>query len=534
MFYIADTAVAVTAGSGTNIDTRTEATNGNHRQVVVLGDPSTNAGVAPVDATNGVSVTLTTAIPAGSAAIGKLAANSGVDIGDVDVTSISAGDNNIGNVDIVTVPADPFGANADAVVAAGAAGSIQAKLRRLTTDIDAINTKLAGTLTVTGGGGGTEYTEDVATANPIVGTATMIERDDALSAVTPIEGDNIGLRGTAEGALWTQDFNSDAILADTTAIKTAVEILDNTVAGSELQVDIVSAPTLTVNAHAVTNAGTFATQVDGSALTALQLIDDTVATLGTTTYTEASTKGNVIGAVRRDADTTLVDTTNEVSPLQVDANGRLKVEAFSGETLPVSLTTTAVTNAGTFVVQENGAALTALQLIDDVVSVDDTATHTPATTKAANIALVADETSPDSVNEGDLGMPRMTLERFQVVTPRPTATGEGCDVANNLDVDETEDAVKASAGKLYGWFWYNDGASEVYIKYYNDTTANVVVGTTAATLTIGIPAGGASNIEWSNGIPFSTAITVAATTGSATADTGAPAASQVVGFSLYK
>ena len=44
-------------------------------------------------------------LPAGSAAIGKLAANSGVDIGDVDITSIAAGDNNIGNVDIVSLPA---------------------------------------------------------------------------------------------------------------------------------------------------------------------------------------------------------------------------------------------------------------------------------------------------------------------------------------------------------------------------------------------------------------------------------------------
>jgi hypothetical protein len=45
----------------------------------------------------------------------------------------------------------------------------------------------------------------------------------------------------------------------------------------------------------------------------------------------------IVGAVRRDADTTLVNTTNEIGPLQMDANGRLKVEAFSGETLPVSL-----------------------------------------------------------------------------------------------------------------------------------------------------------------------------------------------------
>lgn len=37
-------------------------------------------------------------LAAGSAAIGKLAANSGVDIGDVDVTSISAGENHLGAV----------------------------------------------------------------------------------------------------------------------------------------------------------------------------------------------------------------------------------------------------------------------------------------------------------------------------------------------------------------------------------------------------------------------------------------------------
>ena len=58
---MADTSVAITAGSGTNIDTRTESSNGNHRQVVVIGDPTTNAGVAPVDQAKGVSVNVTNA-----------------------------------------------------------------------------------------------------------------------------------------------------------------------------------------------------------------------------------------------------------------------------------------------------------------------------------------------------------------------------------------------------------------------------------------------------------------------------------------
>lgn len=44
-------------------------------------------------------------LPSGTNGIGKLTANSGVDIGDVDILSIAAGDNNIGNVDVVTLPA---------------------------------------------------------------------------------------------------------------------------------------------------------------------------------------------------------------------------------------------------------------------------------------------------------------------------------------------------------------------------------------------------------------------------------------------
>lgn len=43
-----------------------------------------------------------------------------------------------GNVAVISVPVDPFGTNADAATAAGDAGSIQAKLRRLTADLDAV------------------------------------------------------------------------------------------------------------------------------------------------------------------------------------------------------------------------------------------------------------------------------------------------------------------------------------------------------------------------------------------------------------
>lgn len=54
-------------------------------------------------------VIISSEIPAGTQVIGKLGANSGVDIGDVDVTSIAAGTNNIGKVssDGITITQTP-------------------------------------------------------------------------------------------------------------------------------------------------------------------------------------------------------------------------------------------------------------------------------------------------------------------------------------------------------------------------------------------------------------------------------------------
>lgn len=169
---------------------------------------------------------------------------------------------------------------------------------------------------------------------------------------------------------------------------------------------------VSLDGEGVTNAGTFAVQESGAALTALQLIDDPVATLGTTTYTEAATKGMIVGAVRRDADTTLVDTTNEVGPLQMDANGRLKVEAFSGETLPVSLASVpshAVTNAGTFAVQ-------------DSEKVTDNAGFTDGATKVQPAGFVFDETAGTALTENDAAAARIDSKRAQVLVIEDATT----------------------------------------------------------------------------------------------------------------
>jgi len=90
---------------------------------------------------------------------------------------------------------------------------------------------------------------------------------------------------------------------------------------------------VTANAGTNLNTSTLALESGGNVAgirTSVELIDDAVATLGTTTYTEATTKGIVIGGVRRDANTTLVNTTNEVAPIQLSALGAVKVAITEG------------------------------------------------------------------------------------------------------------------------------------------------------------------------------------------------------------
>lgn len=139
------------------------------------------------------------ALPAGTNAIGKLAANSGVDIGDVDVTS---------------VPADPFGVNADA---ASATGSISAKLRFI-----------------------------ASTGIPITGTVTVGSHAVTNAGTFAVQA--------AQSGTWTVDLGA-----------TDNAVLDAIAASL--------AGTLTVGSHAVTNAGTFVVQVDGTALTRLTDIE---------------------------------------------------------------------------------------------------------------------------------------------------------------------------------------------------------------------------------------------------------------------
>lgn len=119
------------------------------------------------------------------------------------------------------------------------------------------------------------------------------------------------------------------------------------------------------------------------------------------------------------------------------------------------------------------------------------------------------------------------------VVVRPETSG-GLSVFRTLDLDETEEDVKASAGQVYGYYFANVATSTRYLKWYNATAASVTVGSTTPVLTFPLPASSAGHVSFPHGIAFSTAICVAATTGVADADTGAPSANDVIFNCFYK
>jgi hypothetical protein len=149
---------------------------------------------------------------------------------------LAAGNNNIGDVDVATVPADPFGANADAAVAAGATGSISAKLRRISQSIEDLKTtaivagtaaigKLAandgvdiGDVTVNNVAGtnsvpivGNVAHDGAAAGNPILNAAQY----KAAPAKVSADGDVVTLACTQEGKLLVPPWSSAAATSNT-------------------------------------------------------------------------------------------------------------------------------------------------------------------------------------------------------------------------------------------------------------------------------------------------------------------------------
>jgi hypothetical protein len=227
----------------------------------------------------------------------------------------------------------------------------------------------------------------------------------------------------------------------------------------------------------------------------------------------------------------------------------------------VTVAAHAVTNAGVFAVQVNGDALTSLQTLDNAISGSEMQVDVVAALPAGNnnigdvdvasiaagdnnignvdvVTLPAIPAGNNNIGDVDVASIAAGTNLIGDVGPQPRATG-GLSVFRSLDLDETEEEVKATAGCLYKLRVTNRTTSVRYVKLYNDTTANVIVGTTTPLDTIPIPANASDYTVLTEsfggmGLAFSSAITIAATTGFADNDTGAPGANDLIVSAYYK
>lgn len=268
-------------------------------------------------------------------------------------------------------------------------------------------------------------------------------------------------------------------------------------------------------------------------------------------------------------------------------SAKLRFIASTG--IPITGTVTvgshAVTNAGTFVVQENGAALTALQLIDNAVSgngynitqlngVNITMGNGAAGTGVQRVTLADDSTglvklatgantigaltANQSVNIAQIngvtplmgagntgtGSARVTLATDQVITPSSlggtaTTTDSVLECVIVSAASTNSNSCKGSAGNFYGFDLVNTTTTVYYLRLYNTAAAPTCFSATGFIRSVPVPpaaaAGGAGGIVrvLPIGVGYATGIGYCLTGGSSSTD-NTNAATGIFGTVLYK
>lgn len=93
-------------------------------------------------------------------------------------------------------------------------------------------------------------------------------------------------------------------------------------------------------------------------------------------------------------------------------------------------------------------------------------------------------------------------------------------------------SVKASAGQLFGYMISNTSAAYSYLAFHN--TSGTPTAGSSIFFKIGIPAGGAANVSWEQGIPFSSGIGITTVTGAADSNSTGVASNDLIINLFYK
>lgn len=256
-----DSGTAIAAGGGVEAGALRVTLASDSTGVVSVDD---NGGALTVDGTVAVTnadigtiagavagtemqVDIVGALPAGTNAIGTLAANSGVDIGDVTVNNATiavtqsgtwdeVGINDSGN-SITVDNGGTFAVQAASTVADGANVTLGAKADAKSTATDTTAISVMSVLKQISASVQAPPSQAVTNAGTfaVQAAATLAaETTKVIGTVNVAASQTIGVTQATAG-------NLNCTEASAAAIKTAVETIDNAISGSEMQVDVVGA-----------------------------------------------------------------------------------------------------------------------------------------------------------------------------------------------------------------------------------------------------------------------------------------------------
>ena len=290
------------------------------------------------------------------------------------------------------------------------------------------------------------------------------------------------------------DDNSGSLTVDApVGTPVFVRLSDGSAAISTLPVSLASVPS-----HAVTNAGTFAVQIDAGAVTSLALIDDVV-------YAEDAAsanadKGVMILAKRSDTPANTSGTDGDYEPLQV-SGGRLHTSTAiaSGQTLDTVTTVTTVTTCSTVTTLTGGGVAH-----DGADSGNPHKMGAKATTSLSGLTLVANADRTDLF---------AGVDGVQVVRPHCNLEDIVSGNASNTDGTSTQCIAAQSSGiKTYltSIILTNMSTTGIYVEIKDGTTVKVTIPLPASSGAIfnpPVPIPGTAATAW-NFDPSASATTV--------------------------
>lgn len=360
----------------------------------------------------------------------------------------------------------------------------------------------------------------------------------------------------------------------------ALQILDNAISGNEMQVDVVGALPAGTNAigKLAANSGVDIGDVDVTSVSGnVTVVQGTASNLNATVVGTGTFVTQVSAISAGDNNIGNVDIVTVPSdPFGVNADAASATGSISAKLRFIASTgipitgTVAVTQSGSWSVTANAgtnlntsalalesggnlaACASSLGTLDNIVSgneaqVDIVAALPAGTNNIGDVDILSIASGDNNIGNVDIASIAAGNNNIGDVDVASIAAGTnlignvglgvrtsgGMTIFRSIDVDETEEEIKATAGQVYSIAAFNRTAAPLYLKFYNATAANVTVGSTTPVLTFVVPGNADSDgagFIWDNpiGFAFGTAITVACTTGVADADTGAPGANECI------